>query len=181
MKRSLAKTVFVSETDDDAVPSSYPSLNICILNSHHISCLATMTADPNLSKVKKFLVEVLTKTILASKSKIPVASVARLTPFLLGRHPKLYKALKRAVLNHRVPHQSQKCNLNQMNIQDIFEKSESCSHLLRKVKQTVTSLQKEAEEVVKDMNSISHNISMALESVIRSLKSCDDDEAVRGK
>ena len=42
-------------------------------------------------------------------------------------------------------------------------------------------MQKEAEEVVKDRNSISHNISMALESVKKSLKSCNDADAVRGK
>ena len=40
--------------------------------------------------------------------------------------------------------------------------SDSCSHLLRKVKQTVTSLQEEAGEVVKDMNNISHNISSSI-------------------
>ena len=32
-----------------------------------------------------------------------------------------------------------------------------------------------------DMNNISHNITLALESVIKSFKSCDDAEAVRGK
>ena len=59
--------------------------------------------------------------------------------------------------------------------------SDSCSHLLRKVKQTVTSLQEEAGEVVKDMNNISHNITLALESATRSFKSCEDAEAVKGK
>jgi hypothetical protein len=59
--------------------------------------------------------------------------------------------------------------------------SDSCSHFLRKVKQTVSSLQEEAVEVVKEMNIISNNITLALESVIRSFKSCEDAEAVRGK
>ena len=59
--------------------------------------------------------------------------------------------------------------------------SDSCSHLLRKVKQTVTSLQEEGEEVVKDMDSISHNITLAVKSANRSFKSCEDAEAVRGQ
>ena len=66
----------------EALLSSDPSLNICILGSHLLSCLANMKADSNLSKVKQFLVDVLTKTILPSKSKIPAASVAQLSPFL---------------------------------------------------------------------------------------------------
>ena len=59
--------------------------------------------------------------------------------------------------------------------------SDSCSHLLRKVKQKVTSLQEEGEEVVKDMDSISHNITLAVKSANRSFKSCEDAEAVRGQ
>ena len=52
--------------------------------------------------------------------------------------------------------------------------SDSCSHLLKKVKQMVTSLLEEGEEVVKDINKISHTITLALESEIRNFKKCED-------
>ena len=57
-------------------------LNICILGSHLFSCLANMKADSNLVKVKQFLVDVLKKTILPSKSKVSASSVAEMSPFL---------------------------------------------------------------------------------------------------
>jgi len=70
----------------EALLSSDPSLNICILGSHLLSCLANIKDDSNLAKVKQFLVDVLKnvlkKTILPSKSKISASSVAEKSPFL---------------------------------------------------------------------------------------------------
>ena len=66
----------------EVVTSSEPSLNLCILGSNLLSSLSTMSSDLNMSKVKAFLVDVLTKTILPSKTKVSVSSVKQLSPFL---------------------------------------------------------------------------------------------------
>ena len=64
------------------VISSEPSLNLCILGSNLLASLSTMSSDANMAKVKGFLVDVLTKTILPSKTKVSVSSVKQLSPFL---------------------------------------------------------------------------------------------------
>ena len=63
--------------------TSYPNINICILGARLVAYLTThKSAAENLVKVKSFLLEVLTKTILPSETKVSRVALKQLSPFL---------------------------------------------------------------------------------------------------